>query len=165
MARQCQYLFCYDDYDHYVTVDGKRHFFCGKHYDWYEKGLIEQCHRCSRYKSRRRGQCWVCNRKDTLIRDQQGRCNYCGDHYDDRELQLEHLIPLSEGGRDDRRNTQVACRVCNAIKHTATDTEFRRINSDLLPQRKRTPAHPPIDPTKLQGPGRQRLMRRRRARS
>ncbi|WP_374001136.1 HNH endonuclease [Massilia sp. CFBP 13647] len=52
------------------------------------------------------------------------RCKLCGVRtpkekrgtYDDRAPELDHIIPLSVGGEHSYRNTQCACRKCNAEK-------------------------------------------------
>ncbi len=35
-------------------------------------------------------------------------------------LTVDHVVPRSVGGGDERSNLQVLCRVCNSAKHTAT---------------------------------------------
>ena len=41
------------------------------------------------------------------------KCNYCG--FTD-ELEIDHIIPVSKGGRADEDNLQVLCRHCNRKK-------------------------------------------------
>lgn len=45
--------------------------------------------------------------------------------YDDDAPELDHIVPLSKGGEHSRRNTQCACRSCNAAK---SDTARGQIN-------------------------------------
>jgi 5-methylcytosine-specific restriction endonuclease McrA len=40
--------------------------------------------------------------------------------------QLEHKIPLSRGGSNERSNLDVACQKCNYKKHNKTETEFKK---------------------------------------
>jgi 5-methylcytosine-specific restriction endonuclease McrA len=42
-----------------------------------------------------------------------GRCVYCGSFYD---LTIDHVVPRSKGGTDDRSNLQTLCRPCNEKK-------------------------------------------------
>lgn len=52
------------------------------------------------------------------------RCQECGvktprklrGTYDDRAPELDHIIPLSQGGEHSYRNTQCLCRACNGAK-------------------------------------------------
>ena len=87
--------------------------------------------------------------KRQLFEDQQYKCIYCGNEYKYDELQIEHMIPKTRGGQDNIRNSQLACRTCNQAKGTLTDIAFRQRHPNLLPQKERTPASPPINPTLL----------------
>lgn len=50
-----------------------------------------------------------------------GRCAYCGAS---RELQIDHLLPVSRGGGDEIQNLTLACVDCNKKKGTQTAAEF-----------------------------------------
>jgi len=43
------------------------------------------------------------------------RCFYCGKKF--KTLEMDHVIPLSKGGKHVRKNIVPACRSCNAKKH------------------------------------------------
>ena len=43
-------------------------------------------------------------------------CLYCGNHFRDRELTRDHIVPTSKGGRDAWDNCVAACRRCNHAK-------------------------------------------------
>ena len=45
-------------------------------------------------------------------------CQYCGRSYDEADLEIEHIIPISKGGNNDIRNIATACRACNRAKGT-----------------------------------------------
>src|SRR5690606_27585198 len=47
-------------------------------------------------------------------------CMYCGNHYSRGELTRDHVIPLSQGGRDNRANVVTACLHCNVRKGSRT---------------------------------------------
>jgi HNH endonuclease len=51
-----------------------------------------------------------------------GPCAYCGD---EAQLQVDHVIPLSRGGTDDRDNLRPACKRCNMEKLDFTPQEWR----------------------------------------
>lgn len=51
-----------------------------------------------------------------------GPCAYCGDPL---PTQVDHVIPRSRGGSDDRENLAPACRSCNMEKLDFTPEEYR----------------------------------------
>ena len=46
-----------------------------------------------------------------------GCCGICGEPVDLEAMELDHVIPLSRGGRHERSNCQPAHMVCNRRKH------------------------------------------------
>ena len=54
-------------------------------------------------------------RKNVYMRDR-SRCQYCGRHFTTRELNLDHVVPLSRGGRSTWDNVVCCCLECNARK-------------------------------------------------
>lgn len=50
-----------------------------------------------------------------------GDCAYCGG----MPTQVDHILPLSRGGTDDRSNLAPACRLCNMEKLDFTPEEYR----------------------------------------
>src|SRR5262249_53267218 len=51
-----------------------------------------------------------------------GPCAYCGDPV---PTQVDHIIPRSRGGTDDRDNLAPACKLCNMEKLDFTPEEYR----------------------------------------
>ena len=45
-----------------------------------------------------------------------GRCHYCGKYVGSANLTMDHLIPLSKGGRSIRANLVPVCKDCNNKK-------------------------------------------------
>ena len=43
-------------------------------------------------------------------------CQYCGLHGDEKELQIDHIIPVSRGGTNDINNLVTSCATCNKKK-------------------------------------------------
>lgn len=43
-------------------------------------------------------------------------CAYCGEHYAESELTVEHIVPVSRGGQHMWTNVVTACRSCNTRK-------------------------------------------------
>jgi 5-methylcytosine-specific restriction endonuclease McrA len=54
-------------------------------------------------------------RKNIYLRDK-SRCQYCGHRAATRELNLDHVIPLSRGGRSTWQNVVCCCLKCNSRK-------------------------------------------------
>ena len=45
-----------------------------------------------------------------------GRCYHCGAKFSKEVLTLDHLIPLSRGGKSTKKNCVPACKPCNSEK-------------------------------------------------
>jgi len=54
-------------------------------------------------------------RKNIFLRDG-FRCQYCGREETAENLTVDHIVPLSRGGRDLWSNVVTACRTCNNLK-------------------------------------------------
>ena len=63
--------------------------------------------------------------KDSLYRDQDGRCNLCHVAFEERNLELDHIVPRAKGGQDWVDNFQLLCSSCNRIKGTGTQERAR----------------------------------------
>ena len=53
-----------------------------------------------------------------------GICYYCGSHTTHRDLTMDHLIPLSRGGRSTKDNLVPSCKDCNTKKKTMLPVEW-----------------------------------------
>ena len=54
--------------------------------------------------------------KQRLYKQQEGKCNACGQDFEIRNLEIDHIIPKSKGGGDNYENFQLLCGSCNRIK-------------------------------------------------
>ncbi len=54
-----------------------------------------------------------------------GVCYLCEKKFALDLLTMEHLIPLSRGGRSTKKNIVVACKQCNSLKKNLTVAELR----------------------------------------
>jgi RNA-directed DNA polymerase len=53
-----------------------------------------------------------------LLKDQQGKCRYCGLVFKDGDIwEIDHLVPKSQGGRNTLSNCQVLHRHCHDQRH------------------------------------------------
>jgi diadenosine tetraphosphate (Ap4A) HIT family hydrolase/5-methylcytosine-specific restriction endonuclease McrA len=57
------------------------------------------------------------------------RCELCGISADERNIEVDHIIPQSIGGKNDLSNFQALCYSCNAAKGNTDDTDFRLFRS------------------------------------
>ena len=55
-----------------------------------------------------------------LFRRDAHLCMYCGDIYPEFMLTRDHVLPLSQGGKDTWNNVVTACRPCNHAKGART---------------------------------------------
>ena len=60
-----------------------------------------------------------------MYEDQGGLCAYCETPLFG-SFQVEHMIPIARGGRNDWSNIAIACKDCNQSKHAKTVEEFMR---------------------------------------
>lgn len=58
-----------------------------------------------------------------LFRRDRFTCAYCGQRFDERELQCEHIVPESRGGGWTWMNLVTACGACNGRKADRTPEE------------------------------------------
>lgn len=61
-------------------------------------------------------------RRNLLLRDRY-RCQYCGGEPGVRDLNVDHVVPRSRGGRDSWDNLVISCRSCNLYKGKNTPDE------------------------------------------
>jgi 5-methylcytosine-specific restriction enzyme A len=45
-----------------------------------------------------------------------GVCHYCGNRFPIKELTMDHIVPVSKGGKTTRGNVVVCCKTCNTGK-------------------------------------------------
>lgn len=62
------------------------------------------------------------SRRNVYLRDQ-GLCGYCGRHGRPEDMTLDHVQPVSRGGKSTWDNILLACRECNARKDNRTPEE------------------------------------------
>ncbi len=63
--------------------------------------------------------------KAKLFRRDRMTCAYCGERFADGDLQCEHIVPQSRGGRWTWMNLVAACALCNGRKADRTPEQAR----------------------------------------
>lgn len=83
---------------------------------------------------------WPKGLKNELMRRQNRICTYCGYRRMATSMDIDHMIPVSRGGSNEKSNLQVICRRCNLRKGQMTDGEFRQRYAALgVPSMSMTP--------------------------
>lgn len=53
-----------------------------------------------------------------------GQCHYCGDQFAPADLTMDHIVPVSRGGRSTKSNLVPACKTCNTKKKQMLPMEW-----------------------------------------
>ena len=53
-----------------------------------------------------------------------GFCHYCGGKFSAAALTMDHIVPISRGGKSTRGNLVPACKSCNSNKKYYTPAEI-----------------------------------------
>ncbi len=64
------------------------------------------------------------SRQNLFIRDGQ-MCQYCGQKFGEKKLTIDHIQPLSRGGKHEWSNVVAACSPCNNKKGSRTPKEAK----------------------------------------
>ena len=84
-----------------------------------------------------RRQEWPKGLRRELWRSQRGLCVYCRARLGvGMPSHIDHVVPVAQGGFNQRDNLQLLCSACNLRKADRTDAEFRHRYRDLLPQQR-----------------------------
>lgn len=75
------------------------------------------------------------SRGNIYLRDG-NRCQYCGRKYSSSELSLDHVVPISRGGKSSWENVVCACLPCNVRKGNKllTESDMRLIRAPQRPK-------------------------------
>jgi 5-methylcytosine-specific restriction protein A len=60
-----------------------------------------------------------------------GICHYCGRAVGRRDLTMDHIVPLSRGGRSTKGNLVPACKMCNNRKKYLLPIEWEEYLESL----------------------------------
>ena len=65
--------------------------------------------------------------RNRILKRFNNKCNYCKSL---ENLEIDHIIPVSKGGKADEINLQVLCRSCNRKKSNKLDIDKYFIKGD-----------------------------------
>lgn len=65
-----------------------------------------------------------------------GQCYYCGTKVAFKNITMDHIVPLTRGGKSTRENLVPCCKTCNTAKKTMMPLEWQDY-LDTLQQKKR----------------------------
>lgn len=107
----------------YTSPQGQNSYW--RYHDWDFHGLYREFHEMRRVREaqsttqflrkQERQRVTPKVRFDVLTRDGH-RCRVCGNSGDVEPLHVDHIIPISRGGRSDLANLQTLCQTCNLGK-------------------------------------------------
>jgi 5-methylcytosine-specific restriction endonuclease McrA len=65
----------------------------------------------------------------------QGICHYCNQKFASEDLTMDHLVPVSRGGKASRNNVVPACKECNSSKKYLLPIEWEEyLNQFKVPE-------------------------------
>ena len=62
------------------------------------------------------------------------RCYYCGKPFPAKELTMDHIVPLSRGGRSIKSNLVPCCKSCNTEKKNLVPSEWESYLNSIRAQ-------------------------------
>jgi len=68
-----------------------------------------------------------------------GICHYCGEIFSPKALTMDHVIPLSRGGRSEKFNLVPCCKECNTQKQRMLPVEWDEYMERLRADKKNRP--------------------------
>ncbi len=61
-----------------------------------------------------------------------GVCYYCGRSTPSKKLTMDHIVPISRGGKSTKNNVVTACKGCNNKKKQLLPMEWEEYLKDML---------------------------------
>lgn len=65
--------------------------------------------------------------RERLLIEAKGRCALCGRTKNEDQLEIDHIQPVSKGGKTIYENLQVLCKKCNGTKSNKHNYDFREM--------------------------------------
>ena len=76
------------------------------------------------YKSKRKRKNYSNEERKIIYDKSNGCCELCGKRLLFQDMTLDHIIPLSMGGKDEMENLQLSCILCNQFKSNVIPEKF-----------------------------------------
>ncbi len=89
--------------------------------DWDFKGRFHQFPKPPNKTEKERRKLTTAMRYEVLFRDK-SRCILCGATSQDTRLVVDHIVPISQGGKSELANLRTLCAACNAGKGAKRET-------------------------------------------
>ncbi len=66
-------------------------------------------------------------RKSQWWKNQKGKgvCHYCKERFAPQELTMDHIVPISRGGKSRKNNVVPSCKACNNEKKYLVPAEWK----------------------------------------
>jgi len=58
-----------------------------------------------------------------------GICHYCGNQFPAKELTMDHIVPISKGGKSTKGNVVPCCKECNTKKKSNLLMDWDNVTS------------------------------------
>lgn len=62
-----------------------------------------------------------------------GKCHYCGGAVPPRQMTMDHIVPISRGGKTTKGNVVPACKACNNKKKQLLPMEWEQYLKQFEP--------------------------------
>ena len=66
------------------------------------------------------------SKRREVFKKTRGRCSYCGCRLKFNDFEVDHIIPLSRGGKNNIENLTPSCSACNRLKLDSSLKEFKK---------------------------------------
>ena len=71
-------------------------------------------------------------RKNSLYLASEKRCAICGKTLSESEMTVDHIVPISRGGKNVTTNLRCVCKDCNQLKYNLLDSEMYESMSNII---------------------------------
>ena len=138
VARRCTRQWRLANPDKVRMIEKRRKRDPSKLYEYTKKWRAAHPERLALHSNRRRmrkkaaGGCHTAEDATAILKAQRHKCASCQTDLRKGRASRDHIIPISKGGSDDRRNIQWLCRSCNSKKRNKDPLDFARENGLLL---------------------------------
>lgn len=70
--------------------------------------------------------------KEILLKEDGSFCGYCGLRFKPENLTIDHIMPLSKGGKTTVENSNLSCKKCNVLKGNMDPIKWVKILNKRL---------------------------------